>query len=189
MIGFISGKAKDFGDDTLLITTGEGVGYVVSTIKNQKDTILGGKDDIVELYTHLIARDNSVSLIGFLDKESLNMFKLLISVSRIGPKIALGILNNAPTEELLVAIASEDRETLTKGYGIGKKSAERLILELQGKIDKETGEKGTTADVLAALITLGYGKDEARGAIREIKDKNGELDVQIREALSILSKM
>ena len=133
-----------------------------------------------------------MDLYGFQDKEELHFFELLISVSGIGPKSALSILNIAPIETLKEAVITNDSSYLTKVSGIGTKSAQKIVIELQDKIEN-TAEEGSLelradVDVLDALKALGYNTNEVRMAIKEIPKDTKDTSAKIKEALRILGK-
>jgi Holliday junction DNA helicase RuvA len=125
------------------------------------------------LYIHTAVRDDAIDLYGFLEEAELVFFKQLMGVSGIGPKTALGIMSVADVSSLKRAVAEGDSVTLIKVYGIGKKSAERLVVELRDKVSLEIGVgSGSTAtgdgDVIEALLSLGYRADESRKALKEV---------------------
>ncbi|MBX4189591.1 Holliday junction branch migration protein RuvA [Candidatus Parcubacteria bacterium] len=133
-----------------------------------------------------------MDLFGFLDKENLDLFELLIGISGIGPKTALGILNVATPSLLRQAVASDDTSYLTKVSGIGKKNAEKIVLELRDKLvvtseDRQVNLRGES-DVLAALLSLGYNERDAREVLKRIpKDLSGTSE-RVRAALKLLSE-
>ncbi|MEK7120459.1 MAG: Holliday junction branch migration protein RuvA, partial [Patescibacteria group bacterium] len=144
------------------------------------------------LWTHLAVRENALDLYGFLNKQDLDFFSLLITISGIGPKSALGILSVASVGVLRKAISSEDTSYLVKVSGIGKKSADKIVLELKDKLGKEYESDGTTlkeeSDVVETLKTLGYKSYEIREALKKMpKDASGTSQ-RVKEALKILGK-
>ncbi len=150
-----------------------GVGYCVRTPLLALD-ILKNSGSEVSLFIHTVVREDALDLYGFPTAEELEFFKQLMSVSGIGPKTALGILNVADVQSLKRAIAQGDATTLVKVFGIGKKSAERLVVELRDKLVNEATARGISvteamgdADVVEALMALGYRADEARHAAKE----------------------
>jgi Holliday junction DNA helicase RuvA len=151
----------------------------------------------VELYTHMAVREDAMTLFGFSTYEELELFEILIGVSGIGPKAGLGILTIANPSTIKMAIAKEDSSILTRVSGIGKKTAERVILELKNKFtmaDIIEGEIGSTEkeimdhqDVVEALIGLGYGQSDVRKVLSNIP-KEKSLEEKIRLALRELGK-
>ena len=188
MIGFIEGKIE-YGTDKYTIVDVNGVGYKVyistSVFKKMPET--GSK---VKLFTHLYVREDIMNLYGFLDKKDLEFFELLISISGIGPKGAMNILSVASVETLKKAIINEESSILTKVSGIGKKIAEKIILELKSKVGGEyLDEKGgTDSEAIDALISLGYRLQDAREALKKIPEEVNEISDKIKHALKILGK-
>lgn len=144
------------------------------------------------LWTHLAVREISLELFGFLDKEALDIFELLITISGIGPKTALGILNVATPSMLRQAVAGADTSYLTRVSGIGKKNAEKIVLELKDKLKlRETDaaiDTRSEGDALEALVSLGYSERDAREALKKVpKDITGASE-RVKSALKILSR-
>ena len=144
------------------------------------------------LWTHLAVRETSLDLFGFLEKEKLSIFELLITISGIGPKTALGILNVASPATLRQAVASSDTSYLTRVSGIGKKNAEKIVLELKDKLkvskDDVTVDTRGEGDALEALISLGYSERDSRDALKKVsKDVVGASD-RVKYALKVLSQ-
>ena len=185
MIGSIKGKIILKNEKFVIVETG-GVGYKISA---SPDTLskLTKTDETVSFWIHTHVREDALDLYGFLDYRELEFFEMLINVSGIGPKSALIILSIASIETLKKAIATGDISYLTKISGIGKKTAEKIIIELRDKIGEEKSDislKGEL-DALEALKSLGYSQNEAREALKKVSadsDTNGK----IREALKIL---
>lgn len=188
MIGSISGTIR-FKDLHHLVVDVSGVGYKVFV---QTDTALEAETGApVFLWTHLAVRENALDLYGFSEKEELDLFELLITVSGIGPKTALGILNVASPATLRQAVASEDTSYLTKVSGIGKKNAEKIVLELSGKlmVSKEDKSENLRAegDVLEALISLGYSERDARDAVKKLSKEVEGTSERVKAALKLLN--
>ena len=185
MIGSLKGKIVLKTDKSLIIETG-GVGYKVSVSPDvlSKTSKIG---DEVFLFIHTHVREDALDLYGFLNLEDLNFFEMLLNVSGIGPRSALAILGVATIETLRRAIGTGDTSYLTKISGIGRKTAEKIVIELRDKIGEE--KSGTSLqgelDALEALKSLGYSQNEARDALKKVPadtNTNGK----IREALKIL---
>jgi Holliday junction DNA helicase RuvA len=173
MIGKLTGRLSSSGTSGEVLIEVGGVGYCVRTPLLALD-ILKNSGAEVSLFIHTAVREDALDLYGFPTQEELAFFKQLMSVSGIGPKTALGILNVADVHSLKRAIAAGDATTLTKVFGIGKKSAERLVVELRDKIVLDSAgysdaSVGATSDgeVVEALIALGYRADESRRALKE----------------------
>jgi Holliday junction DNA helicase RuvA len=191
MIGQISGTVAYAGERFVILNAG-GVGYKVFTTP-ENITFLTAADSNTSVWTHLVVREDTLDLYGFTTRHELDFFELLLTVSGIGPKSALGILTLAGTETLRKAIASGNTEYLNKIGGIGKKSAEKIVLELKDKIGKlgeflPSPEISTHDDVLSALEALGYSLKEAREAIKKIPAETADTGEKIKLALKQLSK-
>ena len=155
----------------------------------------------VLLYTHLSVREDAMDLYGFFEEAELDFFKLLISISGIGPKAALAILSELPPNRLAVCIASGDAKAITKAQGVGLKTAQRVVLELKDKLGgvASTGDdgaveaagaasaSGNASDAVEALVSFGYSKSEASLAVGRL-DSALPADQLIREALKTLGK-
>lgn len=194
MYEYLRGILDSIQEDYLVIDV-NGVGYKVSTSQN---TIRNAKaDTTVKIYTQLIVKEDDMVLYGFDTKDELNMFKLLNTVSGVGPKAAVGLLNQFKAQEIALAIISKDGARLTKAQGIGKKTAERIILELRDKINTETAiatqsidnDSSEITQVIEALTSLGYAYSEAAQAVSKLKNTAAPIDAMIKEALKILAVM
>ena len=189
MIGTISGTVR-YKDVHVLIVDVGGVGYKVSvSIDTALDAFVGKP---IFLWTYLAVRENALDLFGFVDKDGLDLFELLIGISGIGPKTALGILNVATPAMLRQAVANEDTSYLTKVSGIGKKNAEKIVLELRDKLVTTVADKNTNmrseGDVMEALLSLGYAERDIREALKKMpKDIEGAAE-RVKQALKILSQ-
>src|SRR3989344_672325 len=189
MIYSVSGKLQLKKNGYAVIRTG-GLGYKVfislNTYKNLPEI---GED--VTLTTHFHVREDDMSLYGFLEERELNLFELLLSVSGIGPKTALNILSAAPVDRLSGAIAKGETDLIQKSYGIGKKTAERIVMELKDKVFVGDG-KGedmvrlieSDSDVYDALMSLGYAARQVKEVIGKIDPKLKNVDDRLRDALN-----
>jgi Holliday junction DNA helicase RuvA len=154
---------------------------------------LGAPGDQVRLHTHLVVREEELSLYGFSDEGSLRLFQLLLGVSRVGPRLALAVLTGAPLEVLVQAIATEDGGALSATPGVGRRTADRIILELKGKLEAAPGLPAAVpgdgrGDVVGALEALGYSPTEARQAAASLpQDSSLSLEEQVRQALQRLA--
>lgn len=190
MIAELSGTVVTKEAGALVIDV-SGVGYRAAiTSSDLARAELGEK---VRLYTHLAVREDALDLYGFLFPEDRNVFLKLIDISGIGPKTALNILSAAGAETIVKAAINEDAGYLVKTSGIGKKSAEKIVLGLKDRVDELayhprdldiTGE----ADIVEAIIALGYSSSEAREAARAIPRNITDLGERVRRALQQLSK-
>ena len=157
-----------------------------------KEGIATKNSETFSLWTHLHVRENALELYGFLEYAELEFFEMLIQISGIGPKSALGVLSVAAIDTLKKAISSGETSYLTKVSGIGRKTAEKIILELREKLG-DLSEAGKTMlkgeqDVLGALESLGYSVNEAREALRHIPENIEGTNNRIKEALKNLGK-
>lgn len=189
MIYSISGILKEKGENFFVVEIG-GLGFQVkssfSVVKSLPEV---GQN--VKIFTYLHVREDALELYGFLAKEELKFFQLLIGISGIGPKSALGIMGVEKIEKLKAAISEGRSELLTKASGIGKKTAERVILELRGKLSqKESGEivglMETDQDIVEALANLGFTKAQAKEALAKIDPKVVKMEERIKDALKLL---
>ena len=186
MIGSLQGTVQAVRGNHCLIAVG-GIGYKVFTAKDVRLRMTLGQK--ILFWTHLAVREDALDLYGFESEEELKFFELLLTVSGIGPKSALGILDVAAVETLRSAISTANASYLTNVSGIGKKTAEKIVLELKDKLSAELGgvalPKGD-AEALEAMRSLGYSANEAREALRKVPasiEKSGE---RLREALRVL---
>lgn len=193
MIGFIRGDIEAIYEDKVVIDTGS-IGYNVYVPASVIDKIKIG--DEVTMYTYLNVREDAMNLFGFLSRDDLDMYKMLISVNGIGPKVALSILSYLSINDLKYAIVSGDASTISKANGIGKKTAEKIILELKDKIDSisgnrddvvsiDTSESSNINEAVLALESLGYSKVESLKAVKTANAKDSVEDI-IKEALKHL---
>ncbi len=193
-----------------------GIGYLVSVTANTLSKLPGVKfgpdgsaelSDPVRIYTHMAVREDAVELYGFYTREELDMFRLLISVSGIGPKAGMAILSLFTPHGLAVAVAAGDTKSIARAQGIGAKTAARVVLELKDKIPKafpllagreDTPEEkaaiapaqanaGKLSDVREALTVLGYSRSEVAAAMKNL-DMNAETEDLIKAALAVLMK-
>lgn len=191
MIAHIKGKILDKTTKFLVVESG-GLGYQIfastSTLSNS-----GNVGTEISLWTFLAVRENALDLYGFETRDEKSFFELLIGVSGIGPKNALSILSLAPIEILKKAIGSGDVSYMTKVSGIGKKTSEKIVVELRDKMaslghnDSEGSLRGD-ADVLEALQSLGYSQYEIRNALKEVSPETTGTNEKIKEALKVLGK-
>ncbi len=191
MISYLKGKISYIGESNIEVIVND-IGYKVFVAGEILSKVKIGKE--LELYTHQHVREDALDLFGFDSREKLNLFEKLIGVSGIGPKTGLGVLALATVEEIESAIIRGDASILTKVSGIGKKTAERIVLELKNKFKGHTelvgekSEQSEDADVLDALVGLGYTIDQARLALRQIDSKIKGSEEKIKACLKILSK-
>ncbi|MCD6149603.1 Holliday junction branch migration protein RuvA [bacterium] len=176
--------------DNYAVVDVSGVGYKVFVTDYTFGKLAGKEEVELHIYTHV--REDTLALYGFLDLEEKEMFELLISISGIGPKAALGILSIADPKTIRTAIANDDPSILTRVSGVGKKTAERVILELKNKVANLTeGEKEMAtvdSEAIEALVALGYSVAEAREALKSIPANTKSVEEKIKAALKSLGK-
>ncbi len=189
MIAKIKGKIEYIKDNYVIIDV-NGVGYKIFATPYTLGKI-AGKEEIA-FFVHTYVREDTLALYGFLTLEELEMFELLISISGIGPKASLGILTVATPKTIKTAILNEDSSILTRVSGVGKKTAERVILELGNKIaDMSESEKEgavSNMDAIEALVSMGYSAAEAREALKLVPKDIQDVGARIKMALKNLGK-
>ncbi|MDD3222054.1 MAG: Holliday junction branch migration protein RuvA [Clostridia bacterium] len=181
MISFIRGSLAEIGLDYIVLDN-QGVGYLIYTPASviEELPMIGEK---VQIHTYMYVREDQLSLYGFLTRDDLQIFKLLIGVSGIGPKGALGILSTISPNQLRLAVLSGDSKTIGKAPGIGPKTAQKLIIELKDKLklediyEDDLGEStgngdlssGAGKEAMLALVSLGYSETEAFKALKRVE--------------------
>ncbi len=186
MIGYLEGNVIDSDLKSITIKVG-GVGYKIFAT-NEVIQSARGRKEIIGFWTHLAVRENSEDLFGFVSKEERNFFELLITIPGVGPKSALAVLNAVPAQTLISAISQNDVSYLTKVSGIGKKTADKIVLELRDKIGagSESFFLDEESDVLDALKSLGYREREIRETLKKIPESVSGAGDRIKEALRLL---
>ena len=197
MIRFIKGIFHPGLNGSVIIESASGLGFEVSIPANStlyKNT----EGEQVKVFTSMIVKEDDVSLYGFSDKESLELFELLITVNGVGAKAGMALMSALPPSELRRAIASGDVKAISSANGVGKKTAERLILELKDKVGTFEDDAAMAAgdvyvpvtdersEAIAALVALGYSKNEAMEAIGKVKENNLTCEDYIKHALKYL---
>jgi len=192
VLASLSGVVAATGKDFVVIQV-RGVGFQVSVPQTVLDGLAGSSLELT-VYTHLHVRENELALYGFDSEEELALFRLLLGVSGIGPKVALSVLSFLPVDRLQTAIAQEDVVMLARVPGIGPKTAKKLVFDLKDKVasDVMPGEprpvlSEADADLIAALTTLGYSISEAQEAIRSLPREALPLEERVRLALVYFS--
>jgi len=182
MIGYIKGELAEVKENYIVIEAGS-IGYEVY-LPSSSITELPPRNSTVKVYTYLQVREDALCLYGFLTKDDLEMFKLLITVNGIGPKVAMGILSAVSADDLRFAVLAQDSRTIAKAPGVGKKTADKIIFELKDKVKpesmlmKDTEEQtggiddssvfGKRDEAVQALTALGYSSSEAYRIISQI---------------------
>lgn len=190
MISYLNGTIKQKSEKSITLVVNN-VGYKVFTTQNLLDKLKIAQQ--IEIYTHLRHREDAFDLYGFLSLRELEFFELLITISGVGPKTALGVLEVAKLDDIQKAIVKGEPSLLKKVSGIGAKTAERIVIELKNKLDSLPGSGDFTvdlsdsdSDVFDALVGLGYLERDIREAIRQIPPEVIDLQEKIRIGLKIL---
>ena len=187
-----------------------GVGYKMTVSENTYRALprRADKNPTVTLYTYLSVREDGVELFGFANERELSSFKMLLSVSGVGPKAAMAVLSLLTPEKFALAVCTEDKKTISKANGVGPKTAARIILELRDKLMKETSldedlstavldhsseaagapARGKMSEAMDALLVLGYTRSEAQNALKSIDTQALSIEDIIKEALKKLMK-
>ena len=198
MISFIKGNIEILKEG-LIIIENNGIGYKIN-VSEKLYTYLCKNTKDIKLYTFMNVKEGDISLFGFLSLEELELFERLITVSGVGPKGAISLLNVLSPQEIISAIITSDIKTLSSGQGIGKKIAQRIALELKDKVDiidainitpqlaNDIEEDEETKETLEALSALGFTKQEILKALNDIEDKNMPVNKMISLCLKKLSK-
>lgn len=189
MISYLIGKLTFVRGNLATIMVG-GVGYQVQVSPYTMGRMALEEEVSLHIYTNV--REDALQLFGFLSVDELEMFELLISVSGIGPKVGLSVLSIADPKTIRTAVVNKDSSILTSVSGVGKKTAERVILELQNKVDEldihETSGAVADKEALEALVALGYSTAQAREALKGISPDVTDISQRIRLALQSLGK-
>ena len=194
MIGYLKGKVKTLAPDYVLLVVG-GVGYEVVCSGAAFSRLSGVKpDEEGEVYTYLQVREDGVSLFGFADVQEKSLFLKLVSVQGVGPKVAISVLSSMRPSDVSEAIATADVKRLSSVKGLGKKTAERIVLELHGKIsaDELLGSEGVAKvvlpaeeddDAVSALMGLGFTRQESTRAVERAKGTGAKTVEEIISAV------
>ena len=194
MLEYIKGTIERIGVGDFAIETG-GVGFHIEAGTRVTDKLK--LHETRKVYTHMNVREDDISLFGFLTQDDVDVFRMLIGVSGIGPKVALSILSELSTDDLRMAVLSEDHKTIAKANGVGTKTAQRVIMELKDKFklddvidsldregDQGSGEmsKDVVSETALALTSLGYTNTEALKAIKKVEGAEGMTPEQLLKA-------
>ncbi len=191
MIRFLQGTVLDKDKNSITLLCGS-IGYRIFMLPKLLGQIK--PDQQLKLYTYLRHKDDAMDLYGFKNKEDLEFFELLLTISGVGPKSALGILEVASLAQIKKAILRDDASLLYKVSGIGKKTAERIVVELKNKLDalpiteKEIALTNDETEIFDALKTLGYQEKNIRQALKQLPENITGIDDKIKYALKYLSK-
>lgn len=193
MIASITGTLQSVREQSIVIGVG-GIGLEVH-VPTGVFNALGEIGQPVELVTHLVVREDSLTLYGFLHEEERQVFEMLLSVSGVGPRLALAVLSTLSLDMLVSAVQRDEAEIITRVPGVGKKTAQKIVLELKGRLLPETmpSELVTVSrldtEVIAALTSLGYSLVEAQAALQSIpRDAPEDLEERVRLALAYFAE-
>ncbi|MBC5662502.1 Holliday junction branch migration protein RuvA [Coprococcus sp. NSJ-10] len=189
MIAYISGALVSAGENYIVIDN-HGMGYRIFVSGKFLEHIPAYGTQI-KIYTHMYIREDELTLYGFHSEEELSVFRILIGISGVGPKVAMAILTALTIQELQLAVISEDAKTISKANGVGTKGASRIILELKDKLKMEdmmdvayeqsivqdTQDLNAARDAILALVNLGYSNSEAALAVKKIGDTS-QMDIE-----------
>ena len=189
MIAYISGALVSAGENYIVIDN-HGMGYRIFVSGKFLEHIPAYGTQI-KIYTHMYIREDELTLYGFHSEEELSVFRILIGISGVGPKVAMAILTALTIQELQLAVISEDAKTISKANGVGAKGASRIILELKDKLKMEdmmdaayeqsivqdTQDLNAARDAILALVNLGYSNSEAALAVKKIRDTS-QMDIE-----------
>ena len=189
MIAYISGALVSAGENYIVIDN-HGMGYRIFVSGKFLEHIPAYGTQI-KIYTHMYIREDELTLYGFHSEEELSVFRILIGISGVGPKVAMAILTALTIQELQLAVISEDAKTISKANGVGTKGASRIILELKDKLKMEdmmdaayeqsiaqnTQDVNAARDAILALVNLGYSNSEAALAVKKIGDTS-QMDIE-----------
>lgn len=198
MIHFIKGYIEEVIDDGVVVENND-IGYKIH-MSYRDIQKLEKQNEKVKIYTYQQVREDEILLYGFLNKEELNIFKMLISISGVGPKAAISILSSLSAQDFILAVITNNEKAIVKAQGVGKKLAQRIILELKDKFkDYELIQKENKDDTVAeigideneavgALIALGYTRKEALSAISKVSSEANSIEDIIKLSLRVLMK-
>ena len=200
MISYVKGILTETEPDNVVIETG-GIGYNIKIT----DTVLSSLPPVgreAKLYTHFHVREDAMQLYGFLSREDLNMFRMLLAVNGVGPKVALSLINEMSANDLAFAILADDVTSISKAPGLGKKTAQKIVLELKDKMDLNeaftarsqavsmaaAAADSDVTEAVEALVALGYSSTEAVRAVKAIEGAEGMAsETLLKEALKLLA--
>lgn len=190
MIRALTGTVQEVESEGVVLDV-HGVGYRVAVLPTLLVELAAGKS--LSLFTHLHVRENDLALYGFATKEELSFFRMLLDVPGVGPKSAMSVLAIARVEVLVRGVVAGDASLLTKVSGVGRKTAERIVVELKTRLEREhpslVGEGATPhAEVVETLLALGYTVRQAREAVRNLPKETRSVEEGVRAALGVLGQ-
>lgn len=185
MIGSLRGKVLEIHVSFFLLDV-NGVGYFIKAAGTVLSSLTVGEERFVYVHDHI--REDSHDLFGFITYGELELFERLLSVSGVGPKVALTILSIGSLDTVRRAVMQGDLSTLTSVPGVGKKTAQKIILDLKGQLVEEEGMMPGDTEVVEALVSLGYSAQTAREILKKVSSDVVDVSARVREALKYLAK-
>lgn len=182
MIGYLKGKVIESSKEKVILDV-NGVGYLINTSKNASE------GETAQFFIHTHVREDEISLYGFESQQEIELFKMLMSVSGVGPKVAMAVMTASDVSKIFAAVSKADVGFFTAIPGIGKKGAQKIIIELKGKIgsvqDIDLGDEGD--DIVEGLMSMGFDRKQIRKVIVKLDPKLSD-EEKIREAIKLLGK-
>ena len=199
MIRFIRGDYLYYESGAIIVETPGGIGFRIF-VSDTSSLLTASEGDEIAVYTYMQVKEDGMSLCGFADTDGLALFEQLITVKGVGPKAGLAIMSLGTPNQIKGAIAAGDAATISRAQGVGKKTAERVILELKDKVSAIPGEgaeefetpaavipgSGERGEAIIALTTLGYSKKEAESAVGSVPDEGLSAEEYVRKSLKFL---
>ena len=199
MISFVSGQLDTVQNDSVIINN-NGIGYEIKVSPETLNNLMSFDAKNLKLYTFMSVKEDGITLYGFLSHKQLMLFNQLITVSGIGPKAAMNIISGLPLEQICLAIVSEDANLLSKIQGVGKKTAQRLILELKDKVNLVSDDELNSAvpnsnsndsnmsDAIEALCSLGYARNQVVKTVMQINAENKDSGLTVQQVIKLALK-
>lgn len=201
MIAYLRGEVAEI-EETGIVLDNHQIGYRIFMPSSSVDGVLRVGDE-VRIHTYLLVKEDAMQLYGFLAKEDLQLFKLMLGVSGIGPKAAIGILSALSADDLRFAVLSDDAAAIAKAPGVGKKTAQKLIFELKDKLSledafelklthsqergSETSAGDARGEAVQALVALGYSNSDALRAVKKVEGKDSmDVEALLKAALKMM---
>ena len=199
MIRFIRGEYLNYESGAIVVETRGGIGFRIF-VSDTSSLLTASEGDEIAVYTYMQVKEDGMSLYGFADTEALSLFEQLITVKGVGPKAGLAIMSLGTPNQIKGAISAGDAATISMAQGVGKKTAERVILELKDKVSAIPEEgfadegvappqipgSGERSEAIIALTTLGYSKKEAEAAVGSVPDEGLSAEEYVKKSLKFL---
>ena len=197
MVAYIKGTVEQITEQSVIMDN-NGIGYIINTSASTISRLPGTGETAI-IFTHMQVKEDDISLYGFSSREEIRLFQLFISISGIGPKVAMAILGTLSAEQIYIAIAGQDAAAFSKVPGVGKKTAQRITLELQDKVELKESDisvrdmfagaaSSEKQDAIEALLALGYSRSETMKAVLSVAADDMKTEQIIRLALKKFSE-